>query len=298
MTPKPTTSTSRPRKRRLEAGPEAPVFSELKQPPNAPATRRKSTSLRLDTKRLRNDRLGTLVSALTTAFDQSQSWEDFVKSFRGRSYLSPTIDDLDHPAANLLREWRDEGIPVLSSAEPWNVSQKDEAVRRGCHPSATVHADFLREEMSEFIENKFWVVLPYQKVRDLDVVFSPAAVKDERDRKPRLLCDHSWPWPWGAINDTTLAHAPPEAMQFGKALQRVLQLARHANPKYGAPKASKHDMKDGYYKLFLKPEDCLKLAILLPAYARRRPPRGCAHGPDDGLVAVAPVLLRHVRNDL
>ena len=53
-------------------------------------------------------------------------------------------------------------------------------------------------------------------------------------------------------------------MQFGRALERMLRLARHANPKFGPVKGSKHDMKDGYYKLFLKITDCLKLAVLLP----------------------------------
>ena len=118
--------------------------------------------------------------------------------------------------------------------------------------------------MAEFIDNKFWAVLPHELVKHLDLMFSPAAVKDERDRKPRLLCDHSWPWPWGCINDATLPHAPPEAMQFGRTLPRILHLARHANPRFGPVKGSKHDMKDGYYKLFLDVSDCLKLAVLLP----------------------------------
>ena len=60
--------------------------------------------------------------------------------------------------------------------------------------------------MAEFIENKFWAVLPYDLVRDLqELMLSPAAVKEERDRKPRLLCGHSWPWPWGSVNDATVA---------------------------------------------------------------------------------------------
>ena len=88
--------------------------------------------------------------------------------------------------------------------------------------------------MSEFIDKRFWAVLPYHLVRHLpDLMLSPAAVKDERNRKPHFLCDHSWPWPWGSVNETTLAHAPPEAMQFGGALPRILRTVRHANPKYG-----------------------------------------------------------------
>ena len=48
---------------------------------------------------MRNDRLGTLVRELCTAFDKAGSWESFVKDFRGPSYLSDELDDIDHPAA-------------------------------------------------------------------------------------------------------------------------------------------------------------------------------------------------------
>ena len=48
--------------------------------------------------------------------------------------------------------------------ESWTDDQKDQCILRGCHPSATLQSAFLREEMAEFIENKFWVVLPYTLV--------------------------------------------------------------------------------------------------------------------------------------
>ena len=83
------------------------------------------------------------------------SWESFVETFRGRSYLSPELDKLDHPATLLLREWRDNGIPAGMSAPPWAAGQLDACVQRGCHVSATQHRDFLRSEMAEFIDSKF-----------------------------------------------------------------------------------------------------------------------------------------------
>ena len=130
--------------------------------------------------------------------------------FRGRSYLSPTVETINHPTAQLLRQWRYEGVPASTTNPAWTLDQKDHCVQQGHHISATLHADFLRQEMAEFIESKFWVVLPYKQVRHLRaLMFSPAAVKKERDRKPRPLCDHSWPWPWGAVNEVTVPHAPP-----------------------------------------------------------------------------------------
>ena len=92
---------------------------------------------------------------------------------------------------------------------------------------------------------------------------SPAAVKEERERKPRILCDHSW----NPVNEKTLPHAPPEAMmQFGGTLQRILRRICHADPKYGPVYLSKFDIKDGFYRLFLAANDCPRLSIILPLY--------------------------------
>ena len=52
-------------------------------------------------------------------------------------------------------------------------------------------AEFVRDEMASFIENNFWLVLPYDLVRDLLLLrLTPLAVKDERDRRPRVRAAH------------------------------------------------------------------------------------------------------------
>ena len=55
-------------------------------------------------------------------------------------------------------------------------------------------------------------------------------------------------------------------MQFGRTLARLLFAIRHANPKFGPVRISKADIKDGFYRLFLRATDCLRLAIVLPRY--------------------------------
>ena len=55
-------------------------------------------------------------------------------------------------------------------------------------------------------------------------------------------------------------------MQFGQALQCILHSVRHANPRYGLVYLSKHDVKDGFYRIFLQPSDCPHLSIMLPRY--------------------------------
>ena len=47
---------------------------------------------------LRSDHLGTLVRELVRDLRAAASWEDFVHEYRGRSYLSPELEQLDHPA--------------------------------------------------------------------------------------------------------------------------------------------------------------------------------------------------------
>ena len=100
---------------------------------------------------------------LSQQFAANASWESFVHDFRGRSYLSPTVETIDHPAAQLLRRWRDKGVPASTTNPAWTLDQKDHCVQQGCHISAALHADFLRQEMAEFIESKFWVVLLYKQ---------------------------------------------------------------------------------------------------------------------------------------
>ena len=158
-------------------------------------------------------------------------------------------------------------MPALSTSLPWTDQQRDVCIQRGCHQSATLHAEFLRDEMAGFIEDRFFIVLPYDIIRHAEqLMLTPCAVKEERERKPRLLCDHSWNWGWPSINEATIPHAPPEAMQFGGALPRILYLIRHANPRFGPLRLSKQDIKDGFYRLFLRVLDCLRMALILPRY--------------------------------
>ena len=70
-------------------------------------------------------------------------------------------------------------MPAETDSAPWTDQQKDESIRRGCHPSACEYSTFLCEEMADFIESKFWMVLPYELVRALEeLMLWPAAVKE------------------------------------------------------------------------------------------------------------------------
>jgi hypothetical protein len=118
--------------------------------------------------------------------------------------------------------------------------------------------------MADFIDAGFWVVLPLQQVRALgkDMRLSPLAVKDEVNRRPRVLVDHTW----FGINEHTINELPPEVMQFGGALPRILWLLCQADPREGPVYLAKYNISDGFYRIFLEPDDTLKLGVLMPRY--------------------------------
>ena len=50
---------------------------------------------------------------------------------------------------------------------PWSDVTIQQCADRGPHPSANLFREFLRDEMADFIEAGFWVVLPLEQVRSL-----------------------------------------------------------------------------------------------------------------------------------
>lgn len=207
--------------------------------------------------------LGTLVESASERFLNSTSWEAFVKSERGPPHLQSDLHLLPHPAGALLKSYHDHGVPALFDDDPWTPARLEAAMRRGCHPLAHHHRAFIADEMVEMSQDGFWTVLPYELVKDLPGLrLSPAHIKEERDRRPRFLADHTF---YG-MNAHTLDFAPKDAMQFGGTLYRHCYHIRHADPQYGPVMQSKYDVKDGFYKLDVRPNHAPGLAVVLPTY--------------------------------
>ena len=84
--------------------------------------------------------------------------------------------------------------------------------------------------MADFVKKGFWTVLPYRSVQHLpNLRLSPLGVVPQQDRRPRLIVDLSF----YDVNADTIPHAPPEAMQFGRTLDRIITTIRHADPSHG-----------------------------------------------------------------
>lgn len=213
-------------------------------------------------KAINDDRLGKIVESSVKRFRRAPSWSRYVYQSRGRSHLARGVKRLPHRAATYLEFLRVHGSPVEVSDDPWSASLLSSRLERGPHKSAVEYADFVRDEMADFCDKGFWTVLPYDLVKDYPQLrLSPLGVVPQRERRPRLIVDLSF---WD-VNQNTVQHAPPEAMQFGRTLQRLLRRIRHANPRFGPVYMSKIDISDGFYRIQLGADDALALAVLLPS---------------------------------
>jgi hypothetical protein len=230
--------------------------SSLPSPP-----KRRRLTFHPDAPRLLDDRLGKLTARAARQFASSPTWQQFVSSSRPHVHLSELVGQLPHRAAPLLDRLRTHGAPVELTTPPWTPERLQDCVDRGPHSSATDHAAFVREEFADFVEKGFWTVLPYRLVKQLQSLrLSPLGVVPQRERRPRLIVDLSF---YG-VNADTVPHAPPEAMQFGRAFDRILTAIRHANPAYGPVHLLKVDISDGFYRVGLTPDQAPGLAVLLP----------------------------------
>jgi hypothetical protein len=164
-------------------------------------------------------------------------------------------------AARLLDNLRRNGASVRVRTPNWTLAQKEAALERGAHQSAKAHITFLRGEFADMIRKKQWILLAAALVMmQEELRLSPLGVIPQRDKRPRSIIDYTF----YRINEDTVVMAPPEAMQFGKALWRILAGIVDENPRLGPVYISKVDITDGFYCIWVKAEGIPKLGVLLP----------------------------------
>ena len=188
-------------------------------------------------------------------------WEGLVTEARGRTQMADGVRAVPHKAARLLDYLRRKGASVVMHTSPWTVAQVQHAALRGSHKSARDHTEFVCEELLEFCAQGYWLVLPFTAVQHLTKLrLSPLGVVPQRDRRPRLIVDYTF----SNVNQETVRLAPPESMQFGRALQRLVTSLVHSDPKYGPPYLAKIDIADGFYRVWIRSADVPTLGVVLP----------------------------------
>jgi hypothetical protein len=214
--------------------------------------------------RLLKDKLGKFIRLHSKWFRESR-WDELVRRIRKRGDLEVQQNGSEdsHPALGLLKTFQRTGVPVVMSTPPWGLKKRTMHVRRGAHQSCKDHLEFIRTEMLDFVEKGYWMVLPYSLVRDHPQLrLSPLGVVPQRERRPRLIVDYTF----NGVNDDTVKMMPPEAMQFGRTLERVLYAVHHANPHHGPVYVAKTDMADGFYRVPLSTSGIPKLGVILPRF--------------------------------
>ncbi len=188
-------------------------------------------------------------------------WQRAVAMARGVSNLTNSVGRLPHRAARLLNHLRQRGASVTMATAPWTSAWKQQAIIRGPYKSSQGEREFVHSEIHDFCKQGYWTVLPFSMVQDWPSLrISPLGVVPQRNRRPRLIVDYSF----SSVNLDTIKLAPPESMQFGRALQRVFAEIVHANPRYGPVMLAKIDIADGFYRVWVQWHDIPKLGVALP----------------------------------
>jgi len=89
-----------------------------------------------------------------------------VRNRQGRGDLQ-SLPHTVHPARNLLQHYHRHGAPVVLQTAPWTQNRLHSALERGPHKSAYKYLDFLRDELTEFIDKNVWMVFPYDEIKHL-----------------------------------------------------------------------------------------------------------------------------------
>jgi hypothetical protein len=207
--------------------------------------------------------LARLVQRSVKAYEFTTTCGEFVAQCRDSTGdFHPDVKHLPHRAAHILDTLRRSGATVAMKTEPRSRQRKDETLQRGSHQSALLHTDFLCDEFVDMIHKGQWVLLPARLVLDeKNLWLSPLGVVPQRDRRPRTICDYSFFF----VNLDTIPLAPPESMQFGRALWRILQQVSDADPRLGPVHLSKIDIADGFYQIAITADDVPKLGVVFPS---------------------------------
>jgi hypothetical protein len=206
-----------------------------------------------------DNRLSKYVNQMSGVLLREHGWNKVVQSRRQRGDFGKLR--IHHPARRFLQYLKKRGVPVILATPPWNQDRIQNALTRGPHKSAKDHSAFLHTEMADMVEKGQWIVLPFDQIKDLpNLRISPIGVVPQRDRRPRTIVDYSF----SGVNQDTCPVAPQEAMQFGTALQRIIEDTVNADPRWGPVYLCKVDISDGFYRIGVRIEDIPKLGVILP----------------------------------
>lgn len=189
--------------------------------------------------------------------------------------MRPNGPALAHPAARMLLEIATEG-PQTGIDLEYPVELLEAAVQRGAHPSAQQldAATVLRNETLEKVQQGFARLVPWNVLRNQlpkQLKLSPIAAIPHKSRSYRMILDLSFAFEinevrWPSVNEATNRDtAPLQAMtQLGKVLPRLIYALATLPQSKGPILMMKADIKDGFWRMAVPPEEAHNFAYVLP----------------------------------
>jgi hypothetical protein len=185
---------------------------------------------------------------------QNHSVEELFRLGQGRGNLTSLCKLAHHPAYFILKQYARRGAPVGLTTSPWMSGRKDDTIARGPHKSAYEFQDFFRVELLDMVRKHTWMVLPYCFIRHLkNLGVSPISVVPQHERCPRPIVVYSF----SKVIGETITVAPDDAMQFGRALERIITQIVKADPRFGTVAFIKLD-------IWVKADNIPKLGVAIP----------------------------------
>ena len=101
--------------------------------------------------------------------------------------------------------------------------------------------------LSYLLSIQYWgsvsTVLPYSDVwHATDLWISLLGVVPQQDCQPRPIVDNTF----SGVNKATIKIDPPESIQIGKGLDRIIQKAVDADPQHGTVSLSKYNLANAF----------------------------------------------------
>ena len=196
----------------------------------------------------------------------------------------PSGPALNHPAAPLLHSYATKGCPV-DCGPNWSRTQIEAALKYGSHPSAQTDdtRECLIQETQQKVKEGFARVISYKDIKHKippNLKLSPVAMIPHKSRKYRAILDLSFQLratqskKHPSVNDATIKQAPAEAMrELGNVVKRIL--AKIEDGRQKDPNAeflfAKLDIKDGFWRLVVNPNDAWNFCYAIPNKDRTTP---------------------------
>ena len=109
---------------------------------------------------------------------------------------------------------------------------------------------------------KQWTVLTAHLVQSLfGLCLIPLVLVPQMGNRYCMISEYTY----FEVNAETLQLAPLDDMQFSRTCHCLLGKIHRSNDHFGPVYISKTDLSDGFYHIWLNPEDTLHLAVLFPS---------------------------------